>query len=85
MRELKEWDRNTKKFVLKSHESFDLREDQLVLVSKRDGEQFHQNIFLFDERDGVSFCVGNEYRVDIKMARINGQPNLKDKCLEGME
>ena len=85
MRELKEWDANKKNFVLKSHESFDLREDQLVLVSKRNGEQQHQNIFLFDESDGVCFVVGSEYKVEIKMTRINAQPNLKDKCLEGME
>ena len=85
MRELKEWDRNTKKFVMKNHESFDLREDQLVLVSKKDGEQKHQNIFLFDEKEGVSFCVGNEYKVEIKMTRLDEQPNLKNKCLEAME
>jgi len=84
MRELKEWDRNTKKFNPKIHESFDLREDQLVLTSKRGAEMIFQNIMLFDEPEGVSFWTP-EYKVEIKMTRIDSCISLKQKCLEDKE
>lgn len=85
MRELKEWNRDTKKFVPKLHDSFKLDGEHLILISSREGSEAHQNLFLFDEPEGVSFVIAGEYKVEIKMKRLNGHANLKEKCIGAIE